>query len=131
MIAGMNFATRALLAGGAGMAGVGATWRGMGAAGRTAITSAAVGAGVSGITGGDMYTGAAMGALGGLGARWGGAGMRAANRALGPRGAPVYNVGAAFWGGMSRRFMRDIRGPSMLANRGYSKIRSTLKGWGR
>ena len=129
MLAGMNWATKALLAGGAATGAAGAAWRGMGAAGRTAAIGAGVGAGwgmVSGDT--SVIGGALMGAGAGLAGRWGRAGFRAANRALGTRG-PVYNLGSAFTGGVSRRFMRDIRGPSILANRGMARVRSTLKGW--
>jgi hypothetical protein len=102
----------------------------MGAAGRTALTGAAIGGGIGAFTDTGMVGGAMMGAVGGLAGRYGKAGLRAANRALGSRGSPTYGLGSAFMGGVSRRFMRDIRGPSMLANRGFNKIRSTLKGWG-
>jgi hypothetical protein len=130
MIAGMNFAARSLLMGGAGTAVAGAAWRGMGAAGRTAT----VGAGIGGLYGAfandtSVIGGAMMGAGIGLAGRYGRAGLRSANRALGPKGSPTYDLGSAFMGGIGRRFMRDVRGPSMLANQGFNKIRSTLKGW--
>jgi len=130
MIGGMNFVTKALLAGGAGTAALGSAWRGMGAAGRSAIIGAGIGAGVNAFMGDSVLGGAAMGAVGGLGVRWGRAGLRAANRTLGPKSSSIYGLGSAFFGGASRRFIRDIKGPSMLANRGYNKIRSTLKAWG-
>jgi hypothetical protein len=126
----MNFATQSLLMGGAGAVVAGAAWRGMGAAGRTA----AVGAGIGGLYGAfadntSVMGGAMMGAGMGLAGRYGRAGLRAANRALGPKGSPTYGLGSAFMGGVGRRFARDIRGPSMLANRGFNRVRSTLKGW--
>jgi len=99
-------------------------WRGMGAAGRAATTGAAIGGAYGAISDDtSILGGAAMGAVGGLGVRWGKAGLRAA------RGRGSASYGSAFLGGASRRFMRDMKGPSMLANKGINRVGSSLKGW--
>ena len=94
-------------------------WRGMGAAGRVATTGAAIGGAYGGFSANDtsVLGGALQGAVAGLGIRWGRAGLRS------------MRSGSSFMGGVTGRFMRDMKGPSMLANRGINRVGSSLKGW--
>jgi len=88
------------------------------AIGKRTLMGGAVGMGVGGYTGG--VSGAMMGGLAGAaGGRYGGVAM--AHRGAGMRGAM----------GMAGRLARnDFRGASMMANRGYNKVASSLKNWG-
>lgn len=100
--------------------GLGAT--ALGAYGRTA-QGALWGAAAGGIYGGgssdtSIIGGMAMGAS--IGAVWRGAPI--SNRGLGLRGAAEAARNLA---------MRDARGVKLAANRGYGKIRSSMKGWTR
>lgn len=118
---------------GSGIAGgYAALGRGVGAAGRTAL----MGAGAGGLYGAmaddtSVIGGALIGAGAGLAGRYGRAGIRHTRKYLGGQGATTYSGAArGFGGAVSRRFMRDVEGVSMRANRAINSVGSTLKGWG-
>lgn len=101
------------------------------AAMRTGAGRAAAYGGLAGAGWGMMSSdtsvigGALMGATAGLGLRYGKFGARAAMRA----NSFGYQMGPAFTGAVDRRFMRDFRGGVIAANRGYNRIRSSMRGW--
>lgn len=115
-------------------------WGGMGGTAR----SAAVGAGAGAVWGGvssdtSVIGGAMMGAgLGAAGSRYGRSGFAGMtsrwNSAAGMFAGGAYGKGASVLASgaarpMASAIMRDVRGASLMANKGISSIRSSLKNW--